>query len=130
MELFLDVFNISQYQHGLVISKQSFRRNIHIQHAVAPQCHDIYIIFLSDVQFSNRFSAFLDQRLGVDPLTCEYYLPSVANAQIQEGLGTIQVLPTHETWYGVTYREDLKTVVDAVADMKRRGLYPQRLWEE
>ena len=56
MELFLDVFNISQYQHGLVISKQSFRRNIHIQHAVAPQCHDIYIIFLSDVQFSNRFS--------------------------------------------------------------------------
>lgn len=81
-------------------------------------------------QFSNRFSAFLDQRLGVDPLTCEYYLPSVANAQIQEGLGTIQVLPTHETWYGVTYREDLKTVVDAVADMKRRGLYPQRLWEE
>lgn len=80
-------------------------------------------------QFTGRFAAFLEENLPRNPLKCEYYLPSVANAQIQEGLGTIRVLPTTECWHGVTYREDLQSVWDAVARMKAEGIYPQRLWE-
>lgn len=80
-------------------------------------------------QFTGRFAAFLEENLPRNPLRCEYYLPSVANAQIQEGLGTIRVLPTTECWHGVTYREDLQSVWDAVARMKAEGIYPQRLWE-
>lgn len=80
-------------------------------------------------EFTGRFGAFLEENLPVNPLKCEYYLPSVANAQIQEGLGTIRVLPTSESWYGITYREDLQSVRDAVARMKVEGIYPQRLWE-
>ena len=70
-------------------------------------------------QFVDRFPAFLDENLPKNPLKCEYFLPTVANAQLQEGLGTIRVLPTNDVWYGVTYAEDLQSVVDAVADMKR-----------
>ncbi|MCD7734681.1 MAG: nucleotidyltransferase [Clostridiales bacterium] len=80
-------------------------------------------------EFTDRFPAFLDANLPVNPIKCEYYLPSVANAQIQEGRGTIRVLPTEEQWRGVTYREDLPSVQEAVRQMKDEGIYPRRLWE-
>ena len=79
-------------------------------------------------EFTGRFEAFLQENLPKNPMKCEYYLPSVANAQIQEGLGTIRVLPTAECWHGVTYREDLQSVWDAVAQMKAEGIYPEKLW--
>ena len=79
-------------------------------------------------QFTSRFAAFLDANLPVNPIKCEYFLPSVANAQIQEGLGRIRVLHTDETWYGVTYREDLESVWSAIVKMKEEGIYPERLW--
>lgn len=81
-------------------------------------------------EFTGRFKAFLDENLPQNPLKCEYYLPSVANAQIREGRGTIRVLPTAECWHGVTYREDLRSVREAVAGMKAEGLYPEQLWEK
>jgi hypothetical protein len=34
-----------------------------------------------------------------------------------------------ETWYGVTYKEDLGSVKDAIANMKERGVYPSQLWD-
>lgn len=76
-----------------------------------------------------RFPAFLDERLKQDPLTCEYYLPSVANAVLQENLGTVRVLECSEVWHGVTYREDLDSVVEAIANLKKAGVYPELLWE-
>lgn len=81
-------------------------------------------------EFTGRFAAFLDENLPKNPLKCEYYLPSVANAQIQEGRGVIRVLPTTESWHGVTYREDLQSVWDAIAQMKAEGIYPVQLWEK
>ncbi len=81
-------------------------------------------------EFTGRFKTFLDENLPQNPLKCEYYLPSVANAQIREGRGTIRVLPTAECWHGVTYREDLQSVREAVAGMKAEGLYPEQLWEK
>ena len=81
-------------------------------------------------QFQSRFVDFLNNDMPKNPLKSEFYLPSVADAQIKEGLGSVQVLPTTETWYGVTYREDLQSVKDAVKSMKERGLYPEKLWED
>jgi len=76
------------------------------------------------------FPAFLDARLPTDPLKCEYYLPAVANAALQSGRATVQVLPCSEVWHGVTYQEDLQSVRDAIAAMKSAGIYPDKLWEE
>ena len=76
-----------------------------------------------------RFPTFLERQVSADPLKCEYYLPAVANAVLQEGLGTIRVLECGEVWHGVTYREDLQSVKDAVAALKQAGVYPESLWE-
>jgi choline kinase len=76
-----------------------------------------------------RFPAFLDKNLPTNPLKCEYFLPFVANEQLKEGLATVKVLDCGETWYGMTYREDLDSVKKAISDMTRRGIYPAMLWE-
>ena len=76
-----------------------------------------------------RFPAFLEERLEKDPLKCEYYLPAVANAVLQEGLGTVRVLECGEVWHGVTYREDLDSVKAAIAALKADGVYPEKLWD-
>ena len=79
-------------------------------------------------QFVGGFPAFLEENLPKNPLKCEYFLPSVANAQIQKGLGTVRVLPTEDVWYGVTYSEDLQSVKNAIRAMKEQKLYPEELW--
>ncbi len=75
-----------------------------------------------------RFPKFLEENLPKNPAKCEFFLPTVANAQIQEGLGTVQVLSTEETWYGVTYREDLPQVQAAIEAMHKEGKYPAILF--
>ena len=72
-----------------------------------------------------RFSAFLEQNLPRNPLKCEYYIPTVVHELLDEGKATVQVLKTADKWYGVTYQEDKPQVVQAIADMKARGLYPE-----
>lgn len=76
-----------------------------------------------------RFAKFLENNLPVNPLKCEYFLPFVANEQLNEGLCTVEVLNCNETWYGMTYRADLDSVKAAIAKMKDNGTYPELLWE-
>lgn len=79
-------------------------------------------------QFVGGFPAFLEENLPKNPLKCEYYLPAVANAQLQNGLGTVRVLPTQDVWHGVTYSADLQNVISAIQTMKEQKLYPEVLW--
>ena len=79
-------------------------------------------------ELDERFAAFLDGALVSNPLKGEYFLPSVVNDQLKAGTATVRVLPCEETWYGVTYREDLDSVKAAIADMKKNGIYEENLW--
>ncbi|OPZ69224.1 MAG: hypothetical protein BWY81_00528 [Firmicutes bacterium ADurb.Bin467] len=38
------------------------------------------------------------------------------------------MLPTAEKWFGVTYPGDMAKVREAIAEKKRAGEYPARLW--
>ncbi len=79
-------------------------------------------------ELEQRFPKFLDKNLPVNPEKCEFFLPTVANAQILEGLGSVHVLHTDEAWYGVTYREDLPSVQAAIAALHEAGVYPEVLF--
>lgn len=76
-----------------------------------------------------RFPAFLDKALKENPQKAEYFLPSVVTQLLEEGKARVKVLRSADKWYGVTYREDKPVVVQAIADMTARGLYPENLWE-
>ena len=76
-----------------------------------------------------RMGAFLTEAMKTNPLKCEYFLPFVVNEQLADKSASVQVLPCEETWYGVTYREDLASVKEAVAKMKAAGIYTEELWK-
>ena len=77
-----------------------------------------------------RFPAFLTKALAENPLKGEYFLPSIVQEQIDEGLARVKVLSSQDQWYGVTYKEDKENVVDALRRMKDHGLYPDILWRK
>lgn len=75
-----------------------------------------------------RFPEFLDRILAENPEKGEFYLPLLVSRLIGEGKAQVQVLPSEDKWYGVTYREDKPVVVAAVKAMTEAGLYPDDLW--
>ena len=78
-------------------------------------------------ELQGRFPAWLDENLPANPLKCEYFLPSVANAVIKENRGSVRILNCHETWHGITYKEDMDSVVNYLAKLRRQGIYPNSL---
>ena len=78
-------------------------------------------------ELNDRFPAWLDENLPANPLKCEYFLPSVANAVIKENRGSVRILNCHETWHGITYKEDMDSVVNYLAKLRRQGIYPDSL---
>jgi dTDP-glucose pyrophosphorylase len=74
------------------------------------------------------FIGFLDRDLPANPEKAEFFLPGVVNARLAAGNDQVKVLPTNETWHGLTYKDDLPAMRAAVAEMQRSGLYPARLW--
>ena len=74
-----------------------------------------------------EFPRFLESVKPGD-LKAEYMLPVVIDECIHRGLGTVRVLPTHDKWFGVTYKEDKPAVVAAVRKLIADGLYPEALY--
>lgn len=78
--------------------------------------------------FEGKFRDFLRDTLPANPEKAEFFLPKIVSDMIAEKTGTIRVLSSAARWHGVTYKEDLPTVVAAVQAMKDEGKYPQSLW--
>ncbi len=53
----------------------------------------------------------------------EFFLPSVVDTLIQRGEKKVKVLSTPEKWYGVTYREDMELVKQAMSKLTEEGKY-------
>lgn len=79
-------------------------------------------------EIESRFAPFLAENLPKNPMKCEYFLPLIPNQLIQEGKGSVRIIPTPEKWYGITYHDDLPALQNAVQRMKAQGLYPDSLW--
>ncbi len=80
-------------------------------------------------ELESRFPAFLDENLEKNPLKCEFFLPSVVQQLMEEEKAVVNVLKSEDRWYGVTYKEDKAQVMQAIADFKAKGIYPEKLWE-
>lgn len=77
-----------------------------------------------------RFGVFLKREVPGNPQKCEYFLPFVVDELLKENKAEVTVLKSSDRWYGVTYKEDKETVVRAIRDMKKNGLYPDTLWKD
>lgn len=75
------------------------------------------------------FKRFFREDVPKNPEKAEFFLPFVVNSLLESGRAQVRVLPSKDRWYGVTYKQDRQTVVDAVAQMTANGQYPSPLWK-
>lgn len=76
-------------------------------------------------ELEQGFQNFLKEELPENPLKGEYFLPFAVDELLQQGKASVKVLTSMDKWYGVTYKEDKEMVVNAIAGLKKSGLYPE-----
>lgn len=81
-------------------------------------------------ELETEFARFFREQLSANPLKAECYLPFVVDELLKQQKATVKVLTSSDRWFGITYKEDKPFVVEAIADLKKEGLYPEKLWEE
>jgi dTDP-glucose pyrophosphorylase len=67
-----------------------------------------------------EFSAFL---ANADLMKDEFFIPSVISKALETGKATVKVFKNSDKWYGITYREDLAEVKEAIGGYVENGLY-------
>ena len=70
-----------------------------------------------------RSPKFLEENLPKNPEKCEFFLPTVVAELIGEGKADVRIIDNNDKWYGVTYKEDKETVVEAFRALKEAGVY-------
>jgi UTP-glucose-1-phosphate uridylyltransferase len=78
-------------------------------------------------QLARHFTKFLKVHNRTRD-TSEFYIPAAVDNIIKEKAARVRVLPTPDSWFGVTYQEDKTRVVAALRGMVERGEYPSPLW--
>jgi len=73
------------------------------------------------------FVTFLS-KLGENELKKEYLLPTQVGELVKAGEVEVSVLTTRDRWFGVTYKEDKKVVVDSIQALIDKGDYPHKLF--
>ena len=53
----------------------------------------------------------------------EFFIPSVISKAVDTGRATVRVFRNADKWYGITYREDLQEVKEAIGGYIHDGLY-------
>ena len=67
-----------------------------------------------------EFAAFLK---NADLMKDEFFIPSVISRALETGRATLKVFKNADKWYGITYREDLAEVKEAIGGYVNDGLY-------
>ena len=65
-----------------------------------------------------------------DPLKDEYLLPVYIGQLLSQGKVTVDVLPTGDKWFGVTYKEDKDAVAAALKGLADQGVYARPLFSD
>jgi len=60
----------------------------------------------------------------------ECLIPVVVGELINEKVAKVRVLPTRDTWFGVTHPEDKPTVTKTIHNLVARGEYPSPIWDK
>lgn len=74
------------------------------------------------------FAAFFEKDVPANPLKAEYLIPIFIGQLLEKGQMAVKVLKTNDTWYGMTYREDVDAVRESFRKMLDEGLYTEELF--
>ena len=73
------------------------------------------------------FERFLAETPETD-LKAEYLLPTIIGGLLKDRKISVKVLKSEDQWFGVTYKEDRESVMNAVRGLVESGVYPSSLY--
>ena len=76
------------------------------------------------------FKEFFKEEVPGNPLKAEYLIPIFIGEQLKKGNMSVKVLKTNDTWYGMTYHEDVAAVKDSFKKMLEKGIYKADLFSD
>ena len=68
-----------------------------------------------------QFKLFLNNHINESK--SEFFLPNVINQRMIDENKTVKVLESSERWYGITYRDDMPLIREAMKNFINQGLY-------
>lgn len=78
-------------------------------------------------QIEQQFVLFLKNQ--GNELKSEFYIPSVVDELILNGIATTEVLECNAKWFGVTYAEDKLEASKNIQQLIENKVYPWKLWK-
>ena len=76
------------------------------------------------------FKEFFEKEVPGNPLKAEYLIPIFIGELLEHGKMSVKVLKTNDTWYGMTYHEDVAAVKDSFKRMLENGVYKTDLFSD
>lgn len=76
------------------------------------------------------FKTFFQTDVPQNPLKAEYLLPILIGKLLQQKAVTVQVLPTQDKWFGVTYAADKAAVTESFEKLLSDGVYRADLYSD
>ena len=68
------------------------------------------------------FKEFFEKEVLCNPLKAEYLIPIFIGELLEQGKMSVKVLKTNDTWYGMTYHEDVAAVKGSFKEMLENGV--------
>ena len=78
----------------------------------------------------NGFKKFFEKEVPSNPQKAEYLIPIFIGELLEQGKMSVKVLKTNDTWYGMTYHEDVAAVKDSFKKMLENGVYKADLFSD
>ena len=76
------------------------------------------------------FKEFFEKEVPKNPLKAEYLIPTFIGELLEQNKMSVKVLKTDDTWYGMTYKEDVAAVKESFKNMLENGLYQKDLFSD
>ena len=83
-----------------------------------------------DLLVKKAFRNFFDQMGEKDVLKEEYLLPIYIDQLLQKKEISVEVLESHDKWFGVTYQEDKEVVKQSFEKLVKDGIYQRELFAD
>ena len=76
------------------------------------------------------FADFFKAEVPANPLKAEYLIPIYIGELLKKDQMSVKVLRTNDTWYGMTYHEDVAAVKESFRQMLAEGVYKEDLFAD
>ena len=76
------------------------------------------------------FKGFFEKEVPGNPMKAEYLIPIFIGELLEQGKMSVKVLKTNDTWYGMTYHEDVAAVKNSFKKMLADGVYKADLFSD